>query len=206
MEFLITESQLKTILTEQERSRLGDYMTQLNSFTKNIVNRVHKAYGLNLRMLGTWGTAVAGLMLPLDQWLRSGNFEMTDDQRMLVLAGIAFTLFFETKRPMVKLLKTIKDEGLSDVYNDGLRKASELKDAFTGFMKSVRISVSSFMDIISYAFLIPIITDIQSMAAQGTDPKQAAIMIAQRLAASGVVVIGSQALSVALKKIIDRIK
>lgn len=206
MEFLITESQLKTILTEQERSKLGDYMKQLNSFTKNIVNRVHKAYGLNLRMLGTWGTAVAGLMLPLDQWLRSGNFDMTDDQRMLVLAGVAFTLFFETKRPMIKLLKTIKDEGLIDAYTSGLTKASELKDAFTGFMNSVRVSVGSFMDIISYAFLIPIITDIQSMAESATDPRQAAVMIAQRLAASGVIIIGSQVLSSALKKIIERIK
>lgn len=206
MEFLITESQLKTILTEQEKSELGGYMKQLNSFTKNIVNRVHKAYGLNLRMLTTWGTAVAGLILPLDQWLRTRNFEMTDDQRMLVLVGIAFTVFFESKRPLIKLLKALKDEELTEVYGEGLRKATELKDAFTGFMNSVNVSVGSFMDIISYAFLIPIITDIQSMASNAVDPKQAALMIAQRLAASGVVIIGSQVLSRALKKIIDRIK
>lgn len=206
MEFLITETQLRTILTEQEKSRLGDYMKQLNMFTKNVVNRVHKAYGFNLRMLATWGTAVAGLMLPLDQWIKSGNFDITDDQRLLVLVGIASLLFFETKRPATKILKLIKEEGLTDVFETGLRKGTELKEAFIGFMNSVKISVSSFMDILSYAFIIPIISDIQSIASNSIDPKEAALLIAERLAASGVVVIGSQVLTRALKKIIDRIK
>ena len=95
MEFLITEAQLRTILTEEERSRMDGYMKQLNLFTKQIVNRVLKSYGLNLRMLLTWGTSVGGMVLPLDQYLRTGDFDLNDGQRMLVLAGIAFTLFFE---------------------------------------------------------------------------------------------------------------
>jgi hypothetical protein len=206
MEFLITEAQLKTILSEEERSRMDGYMKQLNSFTKQIVNRVLKSYGLNLRMLLTWGTSVGGMVLPLDQFLRSGNFELSETQRMLVLAGIAFTLFFETKRPLQKLLKIIKDEGLMDVYESGVNKGKELKDAFLNFMSSVNVSTGSFMDTVSYSFLIPIITDIQTAAMSGGDPKETAIMIAQRLAASGVVIIGSQVLSRTLKKIIDRIK
>ncbi len=205
MEFLITESQLKKILTEEERSRMDGYMKQLNSFTKQIVNRVLKSYGLNLRMLLTWGTSVGGMVLPLDHYLKTGNFDLSDSQRMLVLAGIAFTLFFETKRPLVKLLKLIKDEGLTDVYESGVSKGKQLKESFLNFMSSVNVSTGSFMDTVAYSFLIPIITDIQSAAMSGGDPKETAIMIAQRLAASGVVIIGSQVLSRTLKKIIDRI-
>lgn len=206
MEFIITESQLQKILTEEERSRLGDYMKQLNSFTKNIVNRVHKAYGLNLRMLTTWSTSVAGLMLPLDLWLKTGNFDITEDQRMLLLAGVAATIFFESKRPMVKLFKEIKNEGLSDIFDSAVSKGSELKNSFKEFMNSINVSVGSFLDIVSYSFLIPIITDIHYLATNSTDVKQTAIMIAQRLAASGVVLIGGQVLNSALIKIINRIK
>jgi hypothetical protein len=205
MEFLITEAQLRTILTEEERSRMDGYMKQLNLFTKQIVNRVLKSYGLNLRMLLTWGTSVGGMVLPLDQYLRTGDFDLNENQRMLVLAGIAFTLFFETKRPLEKLLKLIKDEGLMDVYENGVAKGKELKDAFLDFMASVNVSTGSFMDTIAYSFLIPIITDIQILAMSGGDTKETAIMIAQRLAASGVVIIGSQVLSRTIKKIIDRI-
>jgi len=80
MEFLITEAQLKTILSEEERSRMDGYMKQLNSFTKQIVNRVLKSYGLNLRMLLTWGTSVGGMVLPLDQYLRTGDFDLSENQ------------------------------------------------------------------------------------------------------------------------------
>ena len=129
MEFLITEAQLKTILTEQERDGMSGYMNQLNSFTKQIVNRVLKSYGINLRMLLTWGTSVGGMVLPLDQYIRTGNFELSEDQRMLVLAGIAFTLFFETKRPVSKILKLIKDEGLMDIYSVGVEKGKQLRNS-----------------------------------------------------------------------------
>lgn len=206
MEFLITESQLRKILTEEERSRMDGYMKQLNLFTKQIVNKVLKSYGLNLRMLLTWGTSVGGMVLPLDQYLRSGNFDLSETQRMLVLAGIAFTLFFEAKKPLVKLLKIIEDEGLLNVYEAGVNKGKQLKEAFLDFMSSVNVSTGSFMDTIAYSFLIPVITDIQSAAMSGGDLKETAIMIAQRLAASGVVIIGSQVLSRTIKKIIDRIK
>ena len=185
---------------------MDGYVKQLNSFTKQIVNRVLKSYGLNLRMLLTWGTSVGGMVLPLDRYLRTGNFDLTDNQRMLVLAGIAFTLFFETKSPLSKLLKLIKEEGLSDVYKVGLNKGKQLKESFLNFMSSVNVSTGSFMDTVAYSFLIPIITDIQEAAMNGGDPKETAIMIAQRLSASGVVIIGSQVLSRTIKKIIDRIK
>jgi hypothetical protein len=205
MEFLITEAQLRTILTEEERSRMDGYMKQLNLFTKQIVNRVLKSYGLNLRMLLTWGTSVGGMVLPLDQYIRTGDFDLNESQRMLVLAGIAFTLFFETKRPLEKLLKLIKDEGLMDVYENGVSKGKELKESFLNFMASVNVSTGSFMDTVAYSFLIPIITDIQILAMSSGDPKETAMMIAERLVASGFVIIGSQALSRTIKKIIDRI-
>ena len=205
MEFLITEAQLRTILNEEERSRMDGYMKQLNLFTKQIVNRVLKSYGLNLRMLLTWGTSVGGMVLPLDQYIRTGDFDLNESQRMLVLAGIAFTLFFETKRPLEKLLKLIKDEGLMDVYENGVSKGKELKESFLNFMASVNVSTGSFMDTVAYSFLIPIITDIQILAMSSGDPKETAMMIAERLVASGFVIIGSQALSRTIKKIIDRI-
>ena len=117
MDFLINESQLRIILQEQDESKMTDYMKTMYSFTKNLVNRVSKAYDLNVKMLLTWGTAVGGLVMPLDKFIRDGNFELTDDQRYLVLAGIAFITFYENKRGLVKILKKIKEEGLEDAFS-----------------------------------------------------------------------------------------
>jgi hypothetical protein len=206
MDFLINESQLRIILQEQDESKLTDYMKTMYSFTKNLANRVSKVYGLNVTMLLTWGTAVGGLVMPLDKFIRDGNFELTDDQRYLVLAGVAFVTFYENKVGLVKILKKIKEEGLEDVFRLVLEKAKDLKSSFKGFLNSLNITVSTFMDTVAYSFLIPIIMDIQYIASGTSNPKESAILIAERLVASGAVVISAQVLSQVIKKIIEKIK
>jgi hypothetical protein len=206
MDFLINESQLRTILQEQDESRMTEYMKTMYSFTKNLANRVSKVYTLNVKMLLTWGTAVGGLVMPLDQFIKSGEFDLSDDQRYLVLAGIAFILFFDNKKGLVKILEKIKEEGLEDVFRKTLEKGKDLKSSFKGFLSSLNVSVSSFMDTVAYSFLIPIILDIQNIAESSVDPKEAGLLIAERLVSSGIVVIGAQALSQVIRKIIEKIK
>jgi hypothetical protein len=206
MDFLINESQLRKILQEQDESKMTDYMKTMYSFTKNLANRVSKVYGLNVKMLMTWGTSVGGLVMPLDKFIRDGNFELTDDQRYLVLAGIAFIMFYENKKGLVKILNKIKEEGLEDTFRLALEKAKDLKSAFKGFLSSLKITVSTFMDTVAYSFLIPIIMDIQYIASNTSNPKESAILIAERLIASGGALITAQVLSQVIKKIIEKIK
>lgn len=206
MEFLINESQLRTILMEQDRSKMTGYMKKMYSFTNNLVNRVSKSYGLNLKMLLTWGTSVGGMVLPLDNYLRTGNFNLTDDQRYLVLAGIAFIMFFENKRGLSKVLETIKEEGIEDAFKAGLEKAKNLKESFKSFLSSINVTVGSFLDTIAYSFLIPIIVDLQTIAMKSTDLKEASMLIAERLVGSGVVIVTAKVLSSVIKKILERLK
>jgi hypothetical protein len=197
---------LRIILQEQDESKMTDYMKTMYSFTKNLANRVSKVYGLNVKMLMTWATSVGGLVMPLDKFIRDGNFELTDDQRYLVLAGIAFIMFYENKKGLVKILNKIKEEGLEDTFRLVLEKAKDLKSAFKGFLSSLKITVSTFMDTVAYSFLIPIIMDIQDIAYRTSNPKESAILIAERLIASGGVLITAQVLSQVIKKIIEKIK
>jgi len=206
MDFLINEQQLRIILQEQDKSKMTDYMKELYSFTTNVVNKVAKKYELNLKMLMTWGTAVGGLLMPLDRYLMSGNFEMSDSERFLVLAGVASIIFFENKRIVSKIIKKIKDEGLEDIFDISLNKAVELKNTFFEFLNSLNLSISTFIDIMAYSFLLPILTDIHSVATNVTDVNEAAMMISKRLLASGVVAGGGTLLNSMIKKLIKRFK
>ena len=180
-------------------------MKYLNQMVKQIVNRSLKAYGINLRILLTFGASVGGFVLPLDEFIRTQNFNMTEDQIMLVLASIAFTLFFETKTATKKLISIIKEEGLEEIFRSGLRKGKELKSAFVNFISSVNQGAVNVLDSISYSFLIPIITDLMSAAHETQDVESAAVLITQRLIASGVVLVSSQALTELIKNILKRI-
>jgi hypothetical protein len=206
MDFLINEQQLRIILQEQDKSKMTDYMKELYSFTTNVVNKIAKKYELNLKMLMTWGTAVGGLLMPLDRYLMSGNFEMSDSERFLVLVGVASIIFFENKRIVSKIIKKIKDEGLEDIFDISLNKAVELKNTFFEFLNSLNLSISTFIDIMAYSFLLPILTDIHSVATNVTDVNEAAMMISKRLLASGVVAGGGTLLNSIIKKLIKRFK
>jgi hypothetical protein len=205
MEFLITESQLRVLLQEEEKSQLGLYVKNMYAFTKQMLNKVFRSYGINLRMLLTWGTSVGGLVLPLDQYLRTQHLGLNEDQRMLVLVGIIFALFFETKRPFVKIMSLIKENGLEDIFQDGLRKGTQLRDAFTNFLSSANTGVGTFLEAIAYSFLIPIITDVQSVLGQTEDIETAAMLIAERLLAAGVILIGRQTLIDVVKNVLKKL-
>jgi hypothetical protein len=207
MEFLITESQLQLILSEQKNDdNLSGSLKRMKSFTNNMVSKILKTYDINLKMFLTWGTSIAGLVMPLNEFLRTGNFNLTESERYLVLSGIAFLIFFEGKRGINKVLSKIKEEGLEEVFDATLLKAYQLKDAFTTFLRSTRVITSQVLEIVSYAFLIPIIGDIQELASSSSDVRQTALIIAERLAASGVVLLSKEILFLMFKKLIKRLQ
>lgn len=204
MDFLINESQLRLILQEQDQSKMSDYMKELYSFTSNLVNKAKKSYGLNLKLLLTWGASVGGLVMPLDRFIRSGRFELTDEQATLILVGIACTFFYDNAKALRTILLKIKDEGLEDTFKEVLVKAKNLKNSFTNFLKSANVTLGSTLELVTYSFLIPIITDIQSAIVDGGDLQTTAMTIAKRLVASGVVLVGQIALTETIKKILKK--
>ena len=206
MDFLITETQLRKILTEQDKSKMSDYMKTLYSFTSDLVSNVYKKYELNLKMLLTWGTSVGGMVMPLDNFIKTGNFDLTEDQQNLILVGIAVFIFYEGKTATNKVLKKIKEEGLQDTFKVVLEKAKKLKTVFAEFLKSANVITGGFLETVAYSFLIPIITDIYSMAIDSVNMKQTSILIAQRLVSTGVVLLTVEVLSVAIRKIIRKFK
>ena len=206
MDFFINEQQLKLILQEQDKSKMSGYMKQLHSFVADLVGKVSKVYGINLRMLLTWGASLGGLLKPLDIWLKTGNFNLDDNERALILVGVGMSLFFDTKPAMEKLLKKIKELKLKRTYDASLKKTSELRDVFLDFMGSLNLSMGTLLDVVAYSFLIPILIDIQQLAVNSKDSKETIMLIVSRLLASGVVVVSSQTLTTIVKKLLNRFK
>jgi hypothetical protein len=206
MDFLINESQLKVILQEQDQSKMSNYMKELYSFTSNLVNKFKKAYGLNLKLLLTWGASVGGLVMPLDNFIRTGRFNLTDEQATLILIGIACSFFYDNSKSLKSVLTKIKEEGLEDTFKEILVKSKNLKESFSKFLKSANVTLNSTMDLMSYSFLIPIVTDIQSLLVDGGDLQTIAMRVTKRLIASGVVIVSQIELTEIIKKILKKLE
>jgi hypothetical protein len=205
MDFLITENQLKLIIENKEGESIKDNLKELNSLSKKIFSSLKQSYGIDFKLLLTWGTAVGGLVAPLDQFIQSGEFDLTDQQRFLILGGIAATLFFDNERYFGEIYDKIKEEGLEKVFKKTLNKGYDLKNSFLEFLGSLSLSVKNVGSLVRYSFLIPIITDIQNLVSNFSNINEAALAITKRILASGVVTVSAELLSELIKKILRRI-
>jgi hypothetical protein len=205
MDFIINESQLRKILLESDESRMSDDMKILYSYTKNLITKAKKSYGFNLQLLLTWGASVGGLMMPLDAFIRTGRFDLNDNQQTLILIGIACTYFYDNSKVLKSIIEKIQEEGIEDAFKEVLVKAKNLKSSFVDFIKSLGVTGKGVFDLIAYSFLIPIITDIQDVAMNNTNLDVATGLISERLIASGVVVVSSMVLNSVIKKILERL-
>lgn len=205
MDFLINESQLKIILEQQNPHNLNDDMNELYSFTKSLVEKAKTIYGINLKLLLTWGAAVGGLVMPLSDFIQTGSFDLSEDQEVLLLVGAACSFFYDNAKMLRSVYEKIEMEGLGEVFKEVLLKGKNLKEAFIKFMIASSITIGSLLEIMGYAFLIPIITDLQQIANNNSDLTAIGILIAKRLVASGVIVVGQVALAKTITKILKKL-
>ena len=159
MDFLITESQLKTILNEEKSSKIVDSLKYLNSFTKELIIKAKKDWDLDFKFLTTFGTAIGGFAAPLNHFIRTGDFELTDSQITLILIGIVALYYYNNKSSLMKIIEIIKSEGIENEFNRVLLKSKELKKSFVKFMTRINKTMSDTFSIMKFAFLIPIISD-----------------------------------------------
>ena len=205
MDFIINESQLRKILLESDESRMTDDMKILYSYTKNLITKAKKTYGFNLQLLLTWGASVGGLVMPLDAFIRTGRFDLNENQQTLILIGIACTYFYDNVEVLKSIIGQIKEEGIEDAFKEVLVKSKNLKSSFVDFITSLGVTGKGVFDLVAYSFLIPIITDIQDIALNNTNLDVASGLISERLIASGVVVVTSMVLNSVIKKILERL-
>jgi hypothetical protein len=205
MNYILTEQQLRIIIKEEKNSRLTNYMKFMYSFTHKVVSISKKKYGLNVRFLLTMGTAIGGFLLPLDMFLKQGVFELNEDQIALILTGVAAINFYGNRKNISNIIDKIREDGLSDYFQSVLEKSDKLKNSFVGFLESLSLTLSSVQETISYAFLLPLITDFMDIAHGTENFWGASEIMTERILASGVVVVSGQILIEIINKILKRV-
>jgi hypothetical protein len=205
MNYILTEQQLRIIIKEEKNSKLTNYMKFMYSFTHKVVSISKKKYGLNVRFLLTMGTAIGGFLLPLDMFLKQGVFELNEDQIALILTGVAAINFYGNRKNISNIIDKIREDGLSDYFQSVLEKSDKLKNSFVGFLESLSLTLSSVQETISYAFLLPLITDFMDIAHGTQNFWGASEIMSERILASGVVVVSGQILIEIINKILKRV-
>lgn len=204
MDFLITESQFNYLVENKDTDIIEKNISELESFSKKIYSDAKRKFGIDIKLLLTWGTAVGGLVAPLDNFIKTSNLSVTDDQATLILIGVVATLFFDNEDLFKKVYKKINEEGIEEQFMSVLKKGQDLKKSFINFLLSLNISINNISGLIRYSFLIPIISDLQNYVSDASDITETAKMISARILASGAVLVSSDILYQLIRRILRK--
>lgn len=204
MKYLISESQRK-LLFEEVNERVKEVQEDGMEFTKKVVNDVQENTSLNLKMMLTWGASIGGFMGPVMQFLNGQYPELTQKDASLIAVGIASVIFFQEKPFVKSLIEKIKEQDLEEAFKTGAMKANQLKTALVEFLKSLNVMTFSISNMLSYAFLVPIIPMIYDAVSEGVWDMKDAEMLTKSLVSFGFITISGNFLKRLIDTVVKRI-
>jgi hypothetical protein len=205
MQIILKEEQLRKLLTEGSDESIVSYLKQLKEFASNVIEKANSDMGVNLKMLSIWGAGVGGIMEPLNGFIHNGNFNLTEYQSVAILCATTAILLNENSKNISKLLKIIKEEDIESSFNIVLSKGKELKEVFTSFIESLNITLYTITNIMSYAFIIPLLPLIWEISQSGVD-KEIIKEISIRILSFSLVSISGNMIKELLTKLINRFR
>lgn len=201
---LINENQKRLILKESVNDEFGEMVKQNYNFVKDIIKQSSEQIGVNLEFLITWGATIGGFVGPLNEFIQGKFPTMSDVEISLVLTGIIANYYVDNKELVGKIFKSIKENNLSNEFRSVLKKSEQLKTTFVQFIKSLNITLHKVTNIMSYAFIIPIIPIIYESVSNGVIENSDAKEIGFRMASFGVLTITGIVLKELISKLIRR--
>ena len=205
MKIIITENQNKALLNESVSESIVRSYRSMKKFTEKVLKETKETTGLDFEFLMSWGSTLGGLMMPVSQFIEGNHPELTSLDISLLITGAMVTYYTSNKKALSKILETIKEKGLVDVFDEVLSSTSNLKDTFLSFVNSLNITMGKMANMLAYTFLIPLLPQLYEMAQTGYD-QNTVNQIIKRILSYGTIIGSSAIIRELIKKIIVRFR
>lgn len=203
---VISESQKKLILLESINNEFSKKIKDSYNFVEKIIKMTSEQMSINFEFLLTWGATIGGFVGPLNDFVANSYPEISDVELSLIITGVIAIYYVDNKETVNKIIDRIKEKGLYKPFSSAVDKSIELKSTFLDFMGSLNITLHKVTNIMSYAFVIPIIPMLYELTANGSVSTRDAKEIALRLGAYGTLTVSGIVLRELITKIIKRFK
>ena len=205
MKIIITENQNRALLNESVSESIVRSYRSMKKFTEKVLKETKETTGLDFEFLMSWGSTLGGLMMPVSQFIEGNHPELTSLDISLLITGAMVTYYTSNKKALSKILETIKEKGLVDVFDELLSSTSNLKDTFLSFISSLNITMGKMANMLAYTFLIPLLPQLYEMAQTGYD-QNTVNQIIKRILSYGTIIGSSAIIRELIKKIIIRFR
>lgn len=203
MKVLIRENQTHLIVESLSDSIEGIKDECVNIF-KKVLENTKEQVNINLMMLSTWGFSVGGFIGPISLWLSNKNPQLSEMDISLILSGIICTILYDNKDYLSKIISKIKEKNLFVDFKSTIKKSLELKNVLLSFLKTLKISGVNVMNILSYAFLVPMIPVLFTIASTQELSSENIERLVKSISGFGLVTLSSNFLRIILVRIIGR--
>lgn len=205
MKIIITENQNRALLNESVSESIIRSYRSMKKFTEKVLKETKETTGLDFEFLMSWGSTLGGLMMPVSQFIEGNHPELTSLDISLLITGAMVTYYTSNKKVLSKILESIKEKGLVDVFDEVLSSTSNLKDTFLSFISSLNITMGKMANMLAYTFLIPLLPQLYEMAQTGYD-QNTVNQIVKRILSYGTIIGSSAIIRELIKKIIVRFR
>lgn len=163
MDIVITESQKNRIILESKTQEIPFKIKKAKSFATKVLSDVKKQINTDLKFILTWGSSIGGIMHPLNEFINGEYPELTQLDVSLIIVGAVSIVFFNNEEVYKEVKKIVKEKGITEALRSALNKTEEFKNVFYKFLGSLNLSLHQMTNIISYAFIIPILPSLYEM-------------------------------------------
>ena len=193
MKVVLTESQFNNLLKEQFTDKVNKSLSNMSQFSNKVIKDAASQLKFDFRFLVSYGAGIGAILQSVFDYLQ-GNFTGLDDTQIAGLTVMAVgVVFFETK-DLKEQIQKINDMGLGSELNKVISFTEKLKDKFSYLLKLLGLSIQRTSNIISYSFLIPLLTIVIDLVTKhGVDSSQYSMFI-ESLLTSGFIAISGVSL------------
>ena len=193
MRVILTENQYRFLLKESFNEKIGSSLSRMSEFSNRVVFDAFNQLKFDFRFLTTYGAGIGAILQSVFDYLQ-GNFTGLDNTQIAGLTVMAIGVVFFENKDLKENLNKIKELGLSSQLNNAVSFTEKLKSKFSYLLKLLGMTVHRTSNIISYSFLIPILSIvIEIVTKHGVDSNQFQMLI-ESLLTSGLIAVEGVAL------------
>lgn len=202
MKIVISEHQRNLMIPESVSDNIEKNLRKNKEIGDEILKSMSNTIGMDLKMLFTYSCAIGGFIRPLNEFLSSGEFNLTKEESILVFSAIVASYFLDNSKIFSKIISKIKELNLESAYELIENKAKILLNVFFGFLDSLGNLTAKVSNMVAYTFLIPIIGTILEFAQNNNFSGWEEIT--KRILASGLVNLSGIMVKEIIRKIVKR--
>lgn len=202
MKIVISEHQRNLMILESVSDNIEKNLRKNKEIGDEILKSMSNTIGMDLKMLFTYSCAIGGFIRPLNEFLSSGEFNLTKEESILVFSAIVASYFLDNSKIFSKIISKIKELNLESAYELIENKAKILLNVFFGFLDSLGNLTAKVSNMVAYTFLIPIIGTILEFAQNNNFSGWEEIT--KRILASGLVNLSGIMVKEIIRKIVKR--